>query len=223
MQRSERQKLGNSTDGVYYSLNHKPECHSAMENEDILDFVVGNFSTLEDQLLDCMNYIPYLPSNMNVVSPKLTVILMESCSLIDSIFRYMESRPQRHQNLRAYSKQFEARLSLEEADSLFLVSPLQILHPFKGWTTTPPMWWLAYNQMKHDRVRNYAAASYALTVLSLVALHQVVARSWIFLGSLAKAGWFNEASDSYFELGASRAAGAGPPISPQSQNLLLVR
>jgi hypothetical protein len=192
-----------------------------MRNDDRLDFVLANYTRLEDELLTCMNYVPYIEQNRNVVSPRFTPILMESCSLIDSIFRY-QSDVNRQHTLRDLAAEHESRLDLEAATSIVLVSPLAFVRPFAGWSTTAPEWWLAHNKAKHDRIRNHEAVTYRLTVESLVALHQVIARSWIFLGHLARWGWFNAADDEGLaELGAARAASSGPPSLPVESKLIV--
>ena len=45
--------------------------------EDLRDFVIANFMALEEQLLQCMEFIPYVQQNRNVVSPKFIPILIE--------------------------------------------------------------------------------------------------------------------------------------------------
>ena len=47
------------------------------------DFVIANFVVLEDQLIDCMEYIPFINGNKDVISAKFIPIIMDSCSLID--------------------------------------------------------------------------------------------------------------------------------------------
>jgi len=188
--------------------------------EDPLDFVVSNFVALEEQLVSCMDYVPFIEQNECVVSPRFVPILMDACSLVDSVFRHTASEDGHH-NLRLYALMHEDRLELEEATTLLLVSPLQFLRPFRGWQDAAPQWWNAYNQVKHDRVGNYAAASYAHTVSAMAALHQVMARSWAFLGNLAKAGWFNESDEQFGEMLVSRCAGCGPPAMPVESRLFV--
>lgn len=192
-----------------------------MRAEDPLYFIVANYTSLEAQLVDCMEYIPYIQRNMDTVSPKFIPILIESCSLIDSIFRHM-SDGKKHYNLKEYSSMHEERLELEEASSLLLVSPMRILQPFKSWTKTPPEWWQAYNKVKHDRINNYHVATYNYTVLALVGLHQVIARSWMFIENLIKAGWFNmEDEEGFMDLISSRCSCSGPPDLPVETKLIV--
>ena len=188
--------------------------------EDPRDFVVANFHSLEEQLVDCMRYVPFIERNQAVVSPKFVPILMDACSLIDSILRDCTGGGKRH-TFKEYAVLHEEHLELEGTTSLLLVSPLQLLRPFRGWRGATPVWWDAYNKVKQDRIRNYAAATYSCTVSAMAGLHQLLARSWQFLGQLTLAGWFNETSEGFGELGASRAAGSGPPDLPVQTRLFV--
>jgi hypothetical protein len=200
---------------------HKREARGTLGRDDRLEFVLASFTRLEDELLTCMSYVPYIDQNRDVVSPRFTPILMESCSLIDSIFRYQSDTSQRHA-LKDFAAEHEAQMELEDATSLLLVSPLAFVRPFAGWGTTAPDWWLAHNLAKHDRIRNHEAVTYRFTVESLVALHQVIARSWLFLGHLARWGWFNaDDDDGLVELAAARASSSGPPSLPVESRLIV--
>lgn len=192
-----------------------------MVAEDSLDFVVANFSSLENQFLACMEYIPFISRNMDTVSPKFVPLLIETCSLIESIFRYM-ARGKELRNFREFSKTYEESMGLDEAASLFLVSPMQIFQPFKNWTIIQPDWWSAYNRVKHDRIGNYHEATYMLTAMALVGLHQVIARSWIFRSNLVKAAWFNQSDgQGIADLIVSCLAGSGPPELPVETKIIV--
>lgn len=195
-------------------------CLAPMEREDPLEFVVLQFHSLETQLLRCIEYVPFIEQNKNVFSPKFIPLLTEACSLIESVFRHMTNNEERH-TLKTYVSMFEDRLELEEATSLLLVYPLQFLRPFHGWRTSAPTWWDAYNRLKHDQISNYSAGSYVNAVNALGGLHQVLSRSWAFLGHLTRAGWFNQFCDAFGELGASWAAGTGPPDMPAETKLFV--
>ena len=159
--------------------------------EEPLDFVLSNFIALERSLLDCMDYVPFIDQNRGIVSPKFIPIILESCGLIESIFRYMAGDAEGG-NLRAYCQRYERRLNLENATSLFLTSRLHLLRPFHGWALAVPSWWKIYNGLKHDRIANYAVASFTEAVNALAGLHQVIARSDVFTQHLLRLGWINE-------------------------------
>lgn len=191
--------------------------------EDPLDFVVANFLALEGQLIQCTEYIPYIETNMSVISPKFPPILSESCSLMESIFQHLNRRNgHSSRGLKGYAELYEEDLELESTYSMFLASPLALLNPFSDWSKSTPPWWIAYNQTKHDRIDSYGSASFQHVVFSLAALHQVMARSRLFLGNMAKAGWFNERDEKFAELLAGRAAGAGIPPEIAVESKLFV-
>jgi hypothetical protein len=191
-----------------------------MTKENPRSSVVAAFQSLEEQLLTCLQYIPYSEQNKNVASPKFVPILMDTCSLIDSVFRHTVGGDQRH-SLKNFAESLEGRLWLEEATSLFLISPMRLLRPFKGWRQAAPSWWDAYNRVKHDRIQNHDAATLEQTVMALAGLHQVLSRTRSFLSHLATAGWFNEADDNFIELFAMDHVGCGPPGMPVETKLFV--
>lgn len=172
------------------------------------DFAMSAYEELERQTLDFMDSVPFVRANQGVVSPRLIPILMEACSLVDSILRHhVDEERASLKDLAAAN----ARLGLSETASVLLVSPLQILRPFRGWTTSPPEWWLAYNKVKHDRLRNFDAATYPVAVSALVALHQVITRTRMFSNHLVKREWVNPRDEHLPELLTMDYVGSGPP------------
>jgi hypothetical protein len=156
------------------------------------DFAVASFQVLERQLADCMEYLPFIDMNRQAISPKFIPIIMDSCSLIDSIFYEITSDVNLERlTLKKYSRLHEPKLLLDQNSSLFLVSPVQLLQPFKGWNQKTPLWWEAYNKLKHDRLNNYHFANYINAVYSLAGLHQLMARQHDFTGAFLKAGWID--------------------------------
>src|SRR5258708_1147353 len=125
-----------------------------------LRFVVSNFEELESKLMECLRFIPFIDNNKEVISPKFIPIILEACSLIDSVFKTFEGKEGKKHNLRSYTKLVEPHLCLEETTTIFLNPPLRFLRPFATWTTAVPPWWTACNKLKHDRLDNYHAATY---------------------------------------------------------------
>jgi hypothetical protein len=163
-----------------------------MDYREKIDFTISSFLVLERQLSDCMEYLPFIDANRQAISPKFIPIIMDACSLIDSIFfeTYSEEKKKRL-NLKEYSKLYETHLRLDNNLSLFLISPAQMLCPYKGWTQSEPKWWNAYNSLKHNRLNNYHFATFTNAVSSLAGLHQLLARQKEFLGGFLKAGWID--------------------------------
>lgn len=192
-----------------------------MNDQQKMDSVIASFTALEATLGTCMEYVPYISTNKGGVSPKFVALILESCSLAESVLKHFSGDDTRRYTLRDYSQLHEPFLELEAATTLLPVSPVQFLRPFKGWTKNVPVWWSAYNQLKHDRIANYAAASYDNTVSALAGLNQLIARTRLFLGNMVKAGWFNEEDDAFMDMLAARCADCGPPEMPVESRLFV--
>jgi hypothetical protein len=162
-----------------------------MQKSHAADFAVSNLKALEKQVQSCMEYIPFVEDNEKVISPKFIPIILDVCSLIDSIFHQISTEPVKRFNLKKYSEMYEPQLELESNISLFLATPVRALIPFAGWTKRPPKWWAAYNVLKHDRLKNYGAATFENAVMGFVALHQVMVRLKEFVGPFLREGWID--------------------------------
>lgn len=183
-----------------------------LAEDDRLRFVVSNFEELESKLIECLSFIPFIENNKAVISPKFIPIILEACSLIDSVFRTFECQQGKKHNLKSYTKLVEPHLYLEDASTIFLNPPLRFLRPFETWTRAAPPWWIACNKLKHDRLDNYRAATYENAILATSGLHQVLSRNIEFVPALISAGWFNSNGPDVVELMAARISSSGIPI-----------
>lgn len=141
--------------------------------------------------MECLSYIPFIDNNKQVISPKFIPIILEACSLIDSVFKNSKGQKGKKHDLKDYTKLVEHHLYLEETISIFLNPRLVFLTPFENWTKAVPTWWAAYNKLKHDRLDNYDAATYENAILAMTGLHQVISRSAEFAPVLLSAGWLD--------------------------------
>jgi len=184
------------------------------DNHTKASFVISNFSSLEKQLSACLDFLPYTSENHSVVSPRFVPIILDACSLIDSVLRDLIDKTNEKSTFKRYARETEEYLELDKAFSIFLNTNLEFLNPFASWRSKIPLWWSAYNRLKHDRLNNYAAATYETTVQALSALHQVVARNRTLIPSLISAGWFNP-DDSHFPdlMGAQHIGQGVTPIN----------
>ncbi len=183
--------------------------------------ILANFLQLEQQLLDCMDYIPFTAQNHHLASPKFTPIILDGCSLTESIFKRITTNGDRH-TIKTYASQLDRRLDLSSATTIVLAPSVGFLRPFRDWTNTTPFWWAAYNKIKHDRMGNHDVASYLATVNALAALHQVMARSTnVFLECIAKAGWLNPDDERLGDYMLSRYVGCPPPEMPVESRLFV--
>jgi hypothetical protein len=181
-------------------------------------FCLATFRDLEEQLRHCLEYIPFIRANENVVSPKFVPIIFEACSLVDSVFTEMSGSGSERYNIRKHCENYESRLQFEDRLSLCLISPLQVLQPFQGWTTTSPLWWQAYNSLKHDRLNNYPVATNRNAIMSMCALHQVMASFRDFIGGFLQLGWVDQSDeDVATDIGTAPYVGHFPSVIVQSQ------
>lgn len=183
-----------------------------LDKDSKLRFVVSNFADLESQLERCLSFIPFVDNNKQVISPKFIPIILESCGLVESIFKEIEGKKGKRFDLKEYSRLAEPHLFLEEATTIFLNPPILFLNPFKDWIRRPPTWWQAYNNLKHDRLNSYDSATYENTIMALAGLQQVISRNVAFVSSMLAAGWFNSDSIDVGELVAARVSLSGVPL-----------
>ena len=183
-----------------------------MDENTKLHFVVSQFNELETLLADCLSFIPFIDGNRQVISPKFTPIIVESCGLIESIFKEYVGENDKKHNLKKYSELVEPHLSLEKTVSIFLNPPILFLNPFNDWTNKPPIWWQSYNKLKHDRLNNYDVVTYETVIQAMAGLHQAISRNIDFVPSLLSAGWFNSDSSDVGELVVARISLSGTPI-----------
>ena len=179
-----------------------------------IDFLISQFTNLEEQLLGCMEFIPFVDQNQQVISPKFATIILEACSLIESILKEITNDKGIKYNFKKYAEVNENSLELENTISLFLGSPPRFYQPYEKWTKNIPDWWKSYNKLKHDRLNNYEFGTYETAILSLTGLHQLISKCRLFTDSLIKAGWFNPNGEFMVDLITSRISESGIPITP---------
>jgi hypothetical protein len=163
-----------------------------------IEFVVTNFHDLENRLLDCLSYVPYVEQNRNTISPKFIPIILESCSLIESIFK--DTLGKGKFNFKTYSQKIDSDLNLNSTISILLTSPIQFIEPFKNWINEIPAWWSIYNKLKHDRLNNFHLVTYDTTVLALTALHQLISKHRAFTNHIIERSWIPSDSEMVGEL-----------------------
>ena len=173
-----------------------------------LSVILTNFVSLEMRLCECLDFLPYINENKNVASPKFVPIILDACSLIDSILRNFVGIENNRSNLKKLIEETDNSFELENTISMFLVPDYMFLNPFALSKKHMPLWWNAYNLIKHDRINNYSKATYENTVLSICALHQVIVRNYDFISNMISAGWFNNESTDMVEVISAQHVGS---------------
>lgn len=146
-----------------------------------------SYTTVEDDFINYLDYVPWTHDHRKVWSPKLANLLLNTGSLIDSIFRSYLNRPtvdlgedidkirgKRNPNINDFQKVYENVYSCSNRE-VHLLSTEEKLTPWSNWQkqNSPPDWWTAYNHVKHNRFENKTEANLENTLYALSGLFLV--------------------------------------------------
>ena len=134
------------------------------------DQILQWYEWLEDELLQILKYIPPSEQNLRAFSPRLASLIVESCGLLDSIFRQIspdpvvvgtKSKPRKKLDIVDYAKLYSAKFELPATKSILLIRPARYLSPFSAWRHgyKPAPWWRIHTDLKHDRIANLRKGS----------------------------------------------------------------
>jgi hypothetical protein len=145
--------------------------------------VIQWYEELEERLIEFLKFVPFIPQNLNVSSPRLAGVISETCNILDSLFREcLPSSIAGKIDIVAYANYYAGFLSLPTTKSFVFVSPPIYLTPFEKWSSiasggnyiTLP-WWSAYTKLKHSRIKNIKEATLRVAIEALCGLHQTIA------------------------------------------------
>ncbi len=157
------------------------------------------YEILEGRLLDFLQLVPPVETNLAVHSPHLAGIILEAAGLLDSVFREIspDPAPVRGTPKRAdeldigdYEYLFSSRFDLSNYRSYVLVSPPQVRCPFAAWGREEHLpWWRIYNEIKHNRIANLRKATLDVAIEAMCALHQIISRDPNFAEAVLRHHW----------------------------------
>jgi len=163
-------------------------------------FVVASFIETEKMLVEVLDVIPYCEKHLKVWSPRFATILLEACSQLDSLWKFLLDPDPASENdltMKHYAHHFSDLLS--EVWTVFFGSEEpQVLHPFSDWkeakctegTDTKSLkWWNAYNKVKHDRLHERTTATLEQAVLALCGLFVAIVNSDDCRNAIEEAEW----------------------------------
>lgn len=136
----------------------------------------------EKMLADFLEHVPYCDAHEKVWSPKLVVILQETCSQLDSLWRW-EAINIHGKNDRAVITDYFEIYGTKMAPRwvVFWADKPEKIQPYSEWQGTqydPLDWWTeGYNKVKHNRLENRTCASLKRTVESLAGLLLAIVQS----------------------------------------------
>lgn len=160
------------------------------------------FQSLEDQLVEFLDEVPAHVQNMGVWSPRLATIIVESCGLIDSVFRHLspkilkidgKTKKRDELGLSDYAELYKD-LMLYKRKVIFLIRPPEYRVPFDNWfdsSSKAPVWWSIHNKLKHNRLKNITHARLENAMNSLAGSLLVITTVPQLGPYLISQKWFN--------------------------------
>ncbi len=157
------------------------------------ELVIQWYKNLESRFSQFLQYVPYDENNKNAVLPLLSSIILETGSLIDTIFReeFKETKKEEKKlTIGDFSPYYETSYNFSKKKTLFYNFPLSYIEPFANWYDkkkneyTPIDWWSNYNQIKHNRIKKNNLSTLEVTVKALCALHQTISQLPTFLDAI---------------------------------------
>lgn len=172
----------------------------------VADQVLCWYERLERSVLEFGEHVTLTSENETLKAPVLASILIDACSLVDSMFRDMtpvsgsvngKTKSNRECDIVDFARLHSQRLELPNTQSVVLVSPPRYRVPFEKWKDltashayVPLPWWQAYTSLKHDCLSNLNQATVGFTLDALCALNQIIARRLDMVRIVMRHGWF---------------------------------
>jgi len=163
--------------------------------------VVTSFIQNEKVLGEVLNIVPYCQEHLDVWSPALVTVLLESCSQLESLWKYqliplaqyVKDKP----TITDYFNYF-GRNVVPSWVVFWGEKPTRII-PFDTWEDVekkrrcdkykPLDWWKAYNKLKHDRFVNQDQATLQRTVRAVGALLISIIKAEFCRKAILQANW----------------------------------
>ena len=167
-------------------------------------FVVNSYVTAEDSLIDILRIIPYCPKHKSVWSPSLVTILLETCNQLDSLWKFTAkqsrcvTKRERDLKITDYFQYFGEYVAPRWV-IFWGEEPIQI-SPFEKWRKSPPFtkdkyeklpWWEAYNDIKHNRLKNKTVATLEVAVTAMAVLYVTILWYKYCRDAVAHSSWFS--------------------------------
>lgn len=153
--------------------------------------IIWYLNIIED-LSEILKIVPYNSNNKSVIIPRLSPLIIESCSLLDtsffSLFEGSKSKP----DIRDYKKYYSNKSGLSSLKAFCFMDEGLIIQPFKEWENKDGkatlFWWRSYNNLKHDRINNMKESTLENAIYSIAALSIFIARDSNFVKPLYRHG-----------------------------------
>ncbi|XOB46386.1 MAG: hypothetical protein ACKKMV_02970 [Candidatus Nealsonbacteria bacterium] len=167
-------------------------------NDSRATIIIKAYEIIEKNLIHFLDLIPPEGCNRQTWSPKLVSILLDTGSLVDSIFR--DAAPNKDKrttgrivkrkdmNMNDFRRIYSKKFSID-VRSLMLISPPIVLQPFKDFNKKSPDWWKIYNKVKHDRLGKASLVTIDIAMDAVCGLFQLIAQYPIMYRYLVRYRW----------------------------------
>ncbi|MEN6623920.1 MAG: hypothetical protein ABFD50_20540 [Smithella sp.] len=173
--------------------------------------VLNTYQRIEDSLHSVLQVVPYCENHKQVWSDYLVTVILEACSLLDSLWRAQSWQSSCVQNAKTrndlkmldYFKYYGEYM--EPRWVVFWAEEPVMKYPYKGWSKTGKYktkddqafldWWTAYNSIKHDRLQNRTEATLHKAVRTVSALFLAILRCDDCRTAILQAGWLTGERD----------------------------
>jgi len=167
--------------------------------------LVNSFRRIEDQFAAILRIVPYCPEHFDVWSDALGALLLDSCSLLDSLWRDASKKSRHVTKKRSGLNMLDYfRFFGEDMSRKWLVcwgeEPVRET-PFGNWSKTGQFktkadynaldWWTAYNDIKHDRLLNRRQATLRVTARAIAALFLAILKDEDCGPGIQQARWLS--------------------------------
>ncbi|QSV46268.1 hypothetical protein [Geobacter benzoatilyticus] len=162
--------------------------------------IISSYKFVEQLLAETLQVIPYCAEHENVWSPRLSTVLLEACSQLDSLWKFELNQDMPVENTQRtivdYYQYFGRRVAGRWL--VLWVDNGERIQPFEAWNSVadyskesyqPLEWWRAYTDIKHDRYLNHSKATLKNAVNAVSALFISIAHSPACAESLAQEGF----------------------------------
>jgi hypothetical protein len=134
------------------------------------------YLTLVKELSTISDFIEFDEANYSTYSTELAKLLMAASSEVDVVLKQLcgsLNKKRKHRTIEDYKKTIKA----DAVAKIFINESVLIprhgleLHPWDNWNGTGhPIWWNAYNKVKHERNNHFSKATLKNTLNAMGAL-----------------------------------------------------
>ena len=171
-----------------------------MKSSSPANSVINSYISTENMLVDVLRVIPYCDTHESVWSPVLVTTLLETCSQLDSLWKYEAKQStfvtKKKLNIKDYFAYFGEYVAPRWL--VFYGEESIKLQPFDTWNNVASYqsnvypgldWWAAYNKVKHDRLINQSEATLKNSTRALAGLFVAILGIESCRNAIAQADW----------------------------------